>query len=82
MAAPDLTDLPSALERLAALEAEVQQLRSQLLAIQAGGAQDAEAHPPRRLQDGTPTFGGWARGMVLYIADDFDAPLDDFADYM
>ena len=25
---------------------------------------------------------GSGKGSVLYIADDFDAPLDDFADYM
>ena len=28
-----------------------------------------------------PGFGG-AKGMVLYMADDFDAPLEDFKDYM
>jgi prevent-host-death family protein len=28
-----------------------------------------------------PRFGS-ARGSVLYMADDFDAPLDDFAEYM
>jgi antitoxin (DNA-binding transcriptional repressor) of toxin-antitoxin stability system len=25
---------------------------------------------------------GQAKGLVLYMADDFDAPLDDFKDYM
>jgi len=25
---------------------------------------------------------GEAKGLVLYMADDFDAPLDDFCDYM
>ena len=33
------------------------------------------AAPPRR-----PL--GLAEGFVLYMADDFDAPLDDFAEYM
>jgi antitoxin (DNA-binding transcriptional repressor) of toxin-antitoxin stability system len=29
-----------------------------------------------------PREPGSAKGIVLYIADDFDAPLDDFKDYM
>ena len=33
-----------------------------------------EAQPKRRL--------GGAKDVVLYIADDFDAPLEDFEDYM
>jgi antitoxin (DNA-binding transcriptional repressor) of toxin-antitoxin stability system len=33
-----------------------------------------EEKPQRRL--------GIAEGFVIYIADDFDAPLDDFAEYM
>ena len=33
-----------------------------------------EKKPQRRL--------GIAEGFVIYIADDFDAPLDDFAEYM
>jgi len=28
-----------------------------------------------------PQFGS-AKGLILYMADDFDAPLDDFAEYM
>ncbi len=34
----------------------------------------AEEQPPRQL--------GIAEGFVVYMADDFDAPLDDFAEYM
>lgn len=33
-----------------------------------------EARPQRRI--------GMAKGLVTYIAEDFDAPLEDFADYM
>jgi len=29
-----------------------------------------------------PLQRGSMKGLVLYIADDFDAPLDDFEDYM
>lgn len=29
-----------------------------------------------------PLEFGCMKGLVLYIADDFDAPLDDFEDYM
>jgi antitoxin (DNA-binding transcriptional repressor) of toxin-antitoxin stability system len=29
-----------------------------------------------------PAKAGSARGMILYMADDFDAPLDDFKEYM
>lgn len=35
------------------------------------------AKPARR-----PRKAGNAKGSVLYIADDFDAPLDDFREYM
>jgi hypothetical protein len=34
-------------------------------------------HPTAR----TPRFGS-AKGLVTFMADDFDAPLDDFKDYM
>lgn len=34
----------------------------------------ADAQPKRR--------AGGAAGVILYIADDFDAPLEDFAEYM
>lgn len=34
-------------------------------------------HPPER----KPHFGS-AKGMVTFMADDFDAPLDDFNEYM
>ena len=34
----------------------------------------SEARPQRRL--------GGAKESILFIADDFDAPLEDFADYM
>lgn len=37
----------------------------------------AAAHEPKAVRK----FGS-ARGMVTYVADDFDAPLDDFAEYM
>jgi prevent-host-death family protein len=29
-----------------------------------------------------PREPGSAKGLILYMADDFDAPLDEFADYM
>ena len=29
-----------------------------------------------------PCKAGSAKGKILYMADDFDAPLDDFAEYM
>jgi antitoxin (DNA-binding transcriptional repressor) of toxin-antitoxin stability system len=32
--------------------------------------------PPRNRQPGS------AKGMIVYMADDFDAPLDDFKEYM
>jgi antitoxin (DNA-binding transcriptional repressor) of toxin-antitoxin stability system len=31
---------------------------------------------------GAPRILGGMKGSVLYIAEDFDAPLDDFKDYM
>lgn len=34
-------------------------------------------HPPKR----TPKFGS-AKSLVTYMSDDFDAPSDDFNDYM
>jgi antitoxin (DNA-binding transcriptional repressor) of toxin-antitoxin stability system len=37
----------------------------------------AERPPARK-----PRRPGSARGKILYMADDFDAPLDDFRDYM
>jgi antitoxin (DNA-binding transcriptional repressor) of toxin-antitoxin stability system len=36
-----------------------------------------EAPKPRR-----PRVPGSAKGKILYMADDFDAPLDDFKEYM
>jgi antitoxin (DNA-binding transcriptional repressor) of toxin-antitoxin stability system len=36
------------------------------------------ASPSKRF----PAKAGSARGMILYMADDFDAPLDDFKEYM
>lgn len=30
----------------------------------------------------TPLQFGSMKGLILYIADDFDAPLEDFEDYM
>ena len=29
-----------------------------------------------------PRKAGSAKGMIVYMADDFDAPLEDFAEYM
>lgn len=29
-----------------------------------------------------PRRPGWAKGVITHISDDFDAPLDDFKDYM
>lgn len=37
------------------------------------------AEPPARMQ---PRVPGSAKGMISYMADDFDAPLEDFKDYM
>lgn len=39
-----------------------------------GAAKDVQKPYTRRI--------GWAKGMVKYMAEDFDAPLDDFKDYM
>ncbi|QMW00520.1 DUF2281 domain-containing protein [Spirosoma foliorum] len=36
-------------------------------------------HPPVPVR--TPRFGS-AKGLVTFMSDDFDAPLDDFKDYM
>lgn len=38
------------------------------------GEMGLEAHPPRRL--------GTLKGTVRYMSADFDAPLDDFKEYM
>ena len=38
------------------------------------GAEEAEERKPLQF--------GAMKGLVLYIADDFDAPLEDFEDYM
>ena len=35
--------------------------------------------PPRRTEPRQP---GGAKGMILYMAEDFDAPLEDFKEYM
>jgi antitoxin (DNA-binding transcriptional repressor) of toxin-antitoxin stability system len=35
---------------------------------------------PRR--DATPRRPGSAKGSILYMAEDFDAPLDEFREYM
>jgi prevent-host-death family protein len=29
-----------------------------------------------------PRQPGWGKGIITYIADDFDAPLEDFKEYM
>lgn len=34
-----------------------------------------------KVQKKTPKFGS-AKGIITYMADDFDAPLDDFKEYM
>lgn len=36
--------------------------------------------PVDRESNRKPTFGGW--GSPIVMADDFDAPLEDFAEYM
>jgi hypothetical protein len=41
-----------------------------------GGAEGADAAKPKS----RPI--GYMKGLISYMADDFDAPLDDFNDYM
>ena len=36
---------------------------------------------PRQTEKPRPVFGS-AKGVILYMADDFDAPLEDFEEYM
>lgn len=40
-----------------------------------GNSASSDAHTP-----GDPI--GWGKGLITYIAPDFDAPLDDFKEYM
>lgn len=42
----------------------------------------ARLSPTLEPQDKTPRQPGTLRGTVLYMAPDFDEPLDDFKDYM
>ena len=44
----------------------------------------AGSHPVARLitTNGSPAANPRVRGTVTYVASDFDAPLDDFKDYM
>lgn len=44
-----------------------------LIKLSKSGNNGAEKQPLQR---------GCMKGLVLYMADDFDAPLDDFEDYM
>jgi antitoxin (DNA-binding transcriptional repressor) of toxin-antitoxin stability system len=58
--------------------------RGETVLIEKAGEQGAQVvqlvavpqHPRRR-----PKFGS-AKGLIIYMADDFDAPLDDFREYM
>ncbi len=62
-----LQDLPQAYQREAVHFLEFLQQKAQ-----------TEAHPPQRV----PRKAGLRRGFIRYMAPDFDAPLDDMADYM
>ncbi|MCA9546472.1 MAG: hypothetical protein KC613_18835 [Myxococcales bacterium] len=72
MAAPDLTDLPSALERLAALEVELQRLQARVAEL------EGAAPAPQKRDD---SVFGWATDLVESVSEDFDEPLDEFAEY-
>jgi Protein of unknown function (DUF2281) len=37
---------------------------------------------PKTSEKKLPRRAGWAKGIITYIADDFDAPLDDLKEYM
>ncbi len=43
--------------------------------------ESGSAKPPRKAGSASPRFGS-AKGLITYIADDFDAPLEDFKEYM
>ena len=45
-----------------------------------GPTEQAEATSP--LPSQSPRQPGWGKGIITYIAPDFDAPLDDFKEYM
>ena len=65
--------------RLSELLAEVQ--RGQRFQITRHGKAIAELGPVAA-PNPTRRKLGFARGLITYIAPDFDAPLDDFRDYM
>jgi antitoxin (DNA-binding transcriptional repressor) of toxin-antitoxin stability system len=64
--------------RFSKLLAEVE--RGQRFQITRHGKVVAELCPPSVPKG--PRKGGFAKGFVTYMAPDFDAPLDDFRDYM
>lgn len=45
------------------------------------GAQIVQLVAVPKQSNRRPKFGS-AKGLILYMADDFDAPLDDFREYM
>jgi prevent-host-death family protein len=70
--------LVDAQQRLAELVAAV--ARGEEFVITVEGKPAAKVGPATEKRPARQ-FGS-ARGMILKIADDFDAPLDDFAEYM
>jgi prevent-host-death family protein len=54
--------------------------RGEVIQITRHGKAVAELRPVTGARRRSPVFGG-EPGLVEYIADDFTAPLDDFADY-
>ena len=58
--------------------------RGETVLIEKEGAQGAQivqlVAVPERVKR-KPKFGS-AKGIILYMADDFDAPLEDFGEYM
>ena len=74
MGAPDLSNEPSPAERLAAIEASIEALRAEVLELR------AKLVPAKKGRD--DSVFAIAPGALVYMADDFDAPLEDFAEYM
>ncbi len=53
------------------------------LATVAAAAGSVVPEAPRLAADGKPLRTiGWARGLITNVTDDFDAPLEDFEEYM
>jgi antitoxin (DNA-binding transcriptional repressor) of toxin-antitoxin stability system len=72
-------DIVEMIRRSPELLAEVE--RGQLFQITRNGKAIAELKPPTDVKKEKHKIG-FAPGLITYMAPDFDAPLDDFREYM